>query len=368
MPSNRKTIWSFAMAFFIFVILILSASELAKSATASALGYKTIYRPFLGKSIYSSKEMNVRRDSIMKAYDFDDSFFETNKDYLAYQQERNRNIAIIQWSGRLFLILLSVFGYRQFRKRRTQRSDFTLKDWIWLLFSLSFMKDACSDLIGMAFTGMEYETWLALSLPAQSVWFSVAISLGVLVFIIYLLPRRIIRLLIVCGIIGGSAGALVWYNAMSVLFPSSYTHKAIQKGQQVKDFNAIIHGSEKQFEFGIYKDSLVVLDFMFSTCAPCRYSIPHINKLHKKYRPRGVMFFAVDPIEKDWMRLSRFLEAVKLDYPILKIKTDVSDRIFGVRAFPTIIVVNKGKVILLSGGNESSVPKIEAAIVSALQN
>lgn len=311
--------------------------------------------------------MNEKRDSIVARYDYNDNFYNTDTEWLAYSKKRTADIATIQWSGRLALILISVAGLFVFFRR--QRIVFGFRDYIMLFTGMFFMKDAAMDLLGLVFgTGVVYETWLVFGLPYSSVQVSIVLAFLLFLFILYKIPKDKLKMLVLASIIGISSGAYIWYKGMAAVFPAEAQRKHIQKNQVVKDFTAIMHGSEKEFRFSDYRDSIVVIDFMFTTCSPCRYSIPHINKLYNRYRPQGVVFFGVDPIEKDWTRLKRFLEVIRVNYPILKIREEISDQTFGVRSFPTIAVINCGKLILICGGHESSIPKIEMALNMALKN
>jgi thiol-disulfide isomerase/thioredoxin len=47
-------------------------------------------------------------------------------------------------------------------------------------------------------------------------------------------------------------------------------------------------GNEKRYVFSEYKGKVLVLDFYATWCAPCRYSVPHLIELQKRYEDQGL--------------------------------------------------------------------------------
>jgi len=45
--------------------------------------------------------------------------------------------------------------------------------------------------------------------------------------------------------------------------------------------------------FSDYKNKVIVLDFWFTTCAPCLYTMPHLNDLAEKYKKDNIAFVAI---------------------------------------------------------------------------
>jgi len=58
--------------------------------------------------------------------------------------------------------------------------------------------------------------------------------------------------------------------------------------------------------------NVLVLDFWATTCAPCRYTIPYISELQKKFRDRGVLMVGISSEPAD--KVKSFLS--KLDAPV----------------------------------------------------
>lgn len=85
---------------------------------------------------------------------------------------------------------------------------------------------------------------------------------------------------------------------------------------------------------------VVVLDFWGTWCPPCVESIPSLRSLHKKFskEPSFVLIgVSSDSDEETW---SSFIEKEKMIWPQFLDRRHEIQRKFGVRAFPTYIVID----------------------------
>lgn len=85
------------------------------------------------------------------------------------------------------------------------------------------------------------------------------------------------------------------------------------------------------------RGKVVVLNFWFIACPPCRSEMPVLNDLVHKYQDRDVVFiaFAADPPEA----LREFLESHRLLYRVVPDATPIAER-FGVRGAPTHMIID----------------------------
>jgi len=94
----------------------------------------------------------------------------------------------------------------------------------------------------------------------------------------------------------------------------------------------------------------VILDFWASWCGPCAAQAPILDRLARRYGDRGLVVLGVNV--DDTPEVARAYAAKKgLSYPILMDATSLAEKSYGVKALPSIVVVDKeGRVVSFSSG------------------
>jgi thiol-disulfide isomerase/thioredoxin len=115
------------------------------------------------------------------------------------------------------------------------------------------------------------------------------------------------------------------------------------------------------------KGKIVVLNFWFVNCGPCRMEIPELNKLTEKYAANpDVVFIAIalDPREQ----VEEFLNQRPFKYHIIENGRYITSQ-YGVASYPTHVVVDKEGIVRFhtSGYGRSTVPYIDKSIEELLQ-
>lgn len=110
----------------------------------------------------------------------------------------------------------------------------------------------------------------------------------------------------------------------------------------------------------------LVLNFWYIGCAPCRIEMPGLNNLVREFKDKDIVFiaFALDK-EED---LKEFLKKTPFNYEIVPNSLEIA-RKFGVRAFPTHIIINKeGRIeFTLIGGSENRHEMLRPLIIDVLK-
>jgi len=87
---------------------------------------------------------------------------------------------------------------------------------------------------------------------------------------------------------------------------------------------------------------VVVLNFWFTTCGPCKKEIPQLNELREKYKDKNVEFIAVS-YEAEY-KLSEFLEQHPFTYDIVEDGKWIVDK-FEIKSYPSNIIIDQNGTI-----------------------
>ena len=75
-----------------------------------------------------------------------------------------------------------------------------------------------------------------------------------------------------------------------------------------------------------YRGQVLVLDFYATWCAPCRKSIPRLNKLHEKYETQGLRIIGLNVGgADDRVKVPAFAKELQIKYPLAFPTKDLND-------------------------------------------
>jgi peroxiredoxin len=137
-------------------------------------------------------------------------------------------------------------------------------------------------------------------------------------------------------------------------------------GKKLSDFKLKDMQGTK-YRLSDLKGKVVVLNFWFINCPPCKQEIPELNKVVDDYKNKEVLFLAIALDE--YRELSHFLSETSFHYKIVD-----GGRWFaqnhGVKAYPTHLVLDKeGKVVYhTSGLSTGTIPWLRKTIDGLLTN
>ncbi len=119
-------------------------------------------------------------------------------------------------------------------------------------------------------------------------------------------------------------------------------------------------------ELSTLKGKVIVLNFWFVNCAPCRVEMPGLNTLTEEFKGEDVVFiaFALDNAEA----LKEFLKVKEFKYRIIPDASKIAS-LYGVKVFPTHVIINKsGQVeFTLTGGTEDRHEQLRPLIQNLLR-
>ena len=115
-----------------------------------------------------------------------------------------------------------------------------------------------------------------------------------------------------------------------------------------------------------FKGKVVVLNFWYISCPPCRVEIPGLNKLVDEFSGQDVVFigFALDKPEE----LRGFLKEFSFKYQIVAEASAICS-LYGVSVFPTHVIINKqGQIeFFLLGGSPNQDEELRPLIKNLLR-
>lgn len=113
-------------------------------------------------------------------------------------------------------------------------------------------------------------------------------------------------------------------------------------GTEAADF-ALKDAEGKEVKLSELRGKIVLLDFWATWCGPCRSAMPGLQKLHEKYKDKGLVVLGInifdnsDPIE--------FMTANKYTYTTLLEGDDVA-RLYGIEPIPQFYLIGPDGLVL----------------------
>jgi thiol-disulfide isomerase/thioredoxin len=104
-----------------------------------------------------------------------------------------------------------------------------------------------------------------------------------------------------------------------------------------------------------YKKGKYLLDFWFIGCYPCMKSFPYLDTLEIKYKPKGVHFIKLNPLDaREPEKVIRYSKLHSIENENYLIPRNLCS-IFSVNAYPSFIFIEDGKIIKSFTGFDESI-------------
>jgi len=122
----------------------------------------------------------------------------------------------------------------------------------------------------------------------------------------------------------------------------------------------------KEIRLSDLRGKVVILNFWFVGCAPCKVEMPGLNKLTEEFAGQDIVFigFALDKADS----LREFLKANSFEYQIVAESASIAGQ-FGVSFFPTHVMINKNGEVeyFLTGGSANRYEELRPLIRNLLK-
>jgi peroxiredoxin len=143
--------------------------------------------------------------------------------------------------------------------------------------------------------------------------------------------------------------------------PPPMESKYFTTGEKIKPFtDRDIKGNK--YKLKDMQGKIIVINFWFIACAPCRQEIPELNEMVKAYASNpDVVFLAIALDGKP--EIETFLEKTPFDYNIIEKGRYIIDQ-YGVKSYPTHVVIDREGIIRFhtSGLSRKTVSSVQKAI------
>lgn len=96
-------------------------------------------------------------------------------------------------------------------------------------------------------------------------------------------------------------------------------------------------------KLSLFRGQAVVVNYWATWCGPCKEEMPLLQRRYEKYSPELVVL-GVDAGE-DPTLVSRFVDDLKLTFPILLDADYEVESLFGITAYPTTIFIDSDGII-----------------------
>jgi peroxiredoxin len=127
--------------------------------------------------------------------------------------------------------------------------------------------------------------------------------------------------------------------------------------------------SGRPVNLGSLAGKVVIVDFWATWCAPCKESMPVLEKLYQKYKSRGLVIVGVS-VDEDAANVGPFIKKLKVSFPIVHdAGHKIADKVKPPRMPSSYIVDRKGIVRHVHDGfHAKDAAEIEAQITALLGN
>jgi peroxiredoxin len=137
-----------------------------------------------------------------------------------------------------------------------------------------------------------------------------------------------------------------------VTFPKR--NKMIQEsflGCKIPDFQTTTITGEP-ISLSLLEEKVIVINFWFTSCAPCIAEMPSLNKLVEEFKESDVTFISFARDSR--IELESFLAKRKFDFKIVASANDIAESYcVGINGWPVSMVVDKSGIVrkIVSGGH-----------------
>jgi len=116
--------------------------------------------------------------------------------------------------------------------------------------------------------------------------------------------------------------------------------KAVGDRTAAPDF-VLAESSGKAVRLSDFRGKAVLLNFWATWCAPCKLEIPWFVEFEHNYGNRSFAVVGVSMDEDGWKAVNPYLEAAKVNYPVVIGNDEVSRAFGGIESLPATLLIDR---------------------------
>lgn len=147
------------------------------------------------------------------------------------------------------------------------------------------------------------------------------------------------------------------------MWVAPWDKKSMGVGMQAHNWTLKNHKGGEQTLSDEYANNIVLLDFWATWCGPCKAKMPFIQKMHEKYKDKGLKVISVLSGDVGHEKqAAEYIKKYNYTFDLVYGNNELSDK-YKIRFLPTVMMVdNTGKIIFFRdtvGANDGIDEKVE---------
>ena len=115
----------------------------------------------------------------------------------------------------------------------------------------------------------------------------------------------------------------------------------VQAAQPAPDFT-LKTLSGRNLRLNEQRGQVVMLNFWATWCGPCKQEMPHLNRLHDKYRDTGFVLLGIN-VDVDPAKAAADAAKLGIGVPVLLDGAKTVSKLYGLAAMPTTVVIDRDR-------------------------
>lgn len=151
--------------------------------------------------------------------------------------------------------------------------------------------------------------------------------------------------------------------------PAAERPPLLPTGTPAPDFTAYAP-DKSPVKLSAFKGKFVLIDFWSTWCGPCKVTMPHLEQLHQKLSPQGLVVLGVCVWDTQ-SAFDKWQKSPEVKTTYLKVydragreRSNIAQKLYSVSGIPTFYLVDREGNIIYSGNGAG--PRTEAGLNRAL--